>query len=231
MTDIHAMSSTLVLALEAARREGFDTLLILGDLLTYGVSPCETLDLVHDAMSREDAVLLLGNHDALYREPKDAYLATLPDWLRETIAWTAAAIPDGAMEAFAWHQEWSFGPLLAAHANPYGANDWRYIDSVEKAEDAAKALAKRGFGVGIFGHTHRARRFDTRHGSVYTLGALGQPRDDRARTPQWAMIEVDDETVTVSPRDIPFDRAAHIAAIRATSMTPATQDRLCGFFA
>ena len=52
LTDIHASSDPLQLALTAARREGFDRMLILGDLLTYGVQPLETLELVQGATAR-----------------------------------------------------------------------------------------------------------------------------------------------------------------------------------
>ena len=55
LTDIHAVSSTLEQALSAARREGFDVLLLMGDLLTYGVAPLETVALVQDAVARDGA--------------------------------------------------------------------------------------------------------------------------------------------------------------------------------
>ncbi len=230
-TDIHAMSSTLDSALSAARREGFDMLLILGDLLTYGVTPRETLDIVQDAITRHHAVLLTGNHDAMYLDQADGYAASLPEWLRETVAWTAGQIPAKAMTLFDWHENWSIGPLFAAHANPYGSHDWRSIHDVETAEAAATTLAARGYRYGLFGHTHRARRFNCDAASIFTLGSLGQPRDNCDRRLQWAMVEVHDDRVTVSSRALPFDRAGHVAAIRSTALSQATQDRLCGFFA
>lgn len=234
LTDIHAVSTTLEQALRDARREGFDILLLMGDLLTYGVAPLETITLVQDAVERDCAILIAGNHDQMYQQATDVgqrYLSTLPDWLQETVAWTSEQLPAGVMDAFDWQQSWSAGPLFVAHANPYAFGDWRYINSIEEAEAAAIALADRGFRYGLFGHTHRARRFDCAQGTIFTLGSLGQPRDYGERRMQWAMVEIEGDAVTVTPRPLPFDRDAHRQAIRATSLSAATQDRLCGFFA
>ncbi|MET0363870.1 MAG: metallophosphoesterase [Sphingobium sp.] len=234
LTDIHAVSTTLEQALGDARREGFDVLLLMGDLLTYGVAPRETIALVEEAVARDGAILIAGNHDEMYRSGGNggrAYRERLPDWLRETAEWTAAQLPDGAMDVFDWQTHWSSGPLFVAHANPYAFGDWRYINSAEDAEAAAMALAARGFAYGAFGHSHRARRFDCAAGTIFTLGSLGQPRDDRDRHMQWTMIEIIGTEVRVSPRPLPFDHDAHKRAIRASSLSLPTQDRLCGFFA
>ena len=233
LTDIHAVSSTLEQALSAARREGFDVLLLMGDLLTYGVAPLETIALVQDAVARDGAILITGNHDQMYQQASDVgrrYLTRLPDWIQETVAWTNEQLPAGVMDAFDWQQHWSAGPLFVAHANPYAFGDWRYINSAEEAGAAAVALAERGFRYGLFGHTHRARRFDCAAGTIFTLGSLGQPRDGREGHMQWAMIEIQGDEVMVSPRLLPFDRHAHCQAIRATSLSVSAQDRLCGFF-
>lgn len=228
------MQACLAQALSDARREGFDVLLILGDLLTYGVSPLATLELVNEAIVRDRVVLIMGNHDQFYLGQGGAahdYIAGLPDWLRESVEWTAAQLPPGAMDNFDWQNEWSTGPLLAAHANPYDFGDWTYLVDADQAEAAALILAERGYRYGIFGHTHRARAFEHGGVSIFTIGSLGQPRDDGERRPQWAMITLDKDGIVVRPRIITFDRPGHLAAIRATTLSPLTQDRLCGFFA
>ena len=233
LTDIHALGSALGQALDDARAEGFDLLLILGDLLTYGVQPIETLDLVQDAVARDGAILLTGNHDLLYRSGPDAdkYRERLPDWLRESVEWTAERLPGQGLDAFEWRDHWVQGPLFAAHANPHAFGDWRYIRTAEDAEVATDALVERGYRFGLFGHVHRRRRYAGPNATIFTLASLGQPRDDGDRTPQWAMVELADDRVTVSPRPVAFDPEEHMKAICATSMTPSTQHQLCRFFA
>lgn len=232
LTDIHASSDPLQLALTAARREGFDLMLILGDLLTYGVQPLETLELVQGAAARDGAILISGNHDLLYQgtPAAEAYRDGLPDWLRESVDWTAAHIPPDCMSAFDWRESWSQGPLFAAHANPFDFGDWRYIRSAQEAEEAAAMVAARGFIYGLFGHVHRHRRFDCVAGTIFTLASLGQPRDDQDRTPKWAMIEIRGDLVTIETRDIDFDPEDQMHAIRATTLSAATQERLCRYF-
>ena len=233
LTDIHALSATLASALSAARAEGFDAMLILGDLLTYGVRPAETLDLVQDAVDQDGAILLSGNHDLLYTADADAvaYAASLPDWLRESIDWTARRVPAGVMDSFAWQNDWAQGSLFAAHANPYPFGDWRYIRSAADAQAASPALAERGYRFGLFGHSHRMRRYDCDTETIFTLASLGQPRDDRDRTPRWAMVTLDQQHVTVESRPVSFNTEDHMKAIHATSMTASTRERLCRFFA
>ena len=43
-----------------------DTIVFMGDLLTYGVRPNETLYAVSEVASSRDVKLILGNHDQLY---------------------------------------------------------------------------------------------------------------------------------------------------------------------
>jgi predicted phosphodiesterase len=234
LSDIHSVSSVLGTALGDARAEGFDILLILGDLLTYGVRPRETLELVHEAVARDGAILVAGNHDQMYLDTAEAdreYQSRLPDWLRETVEWTAAQISPGALTSFDWHEQWSSGSMLAAHANPYAFGDWSYIADAAGAEAAADALLRCGYRYGVFGHTHRARRFESNGAMVFTIGSLGQPRDDADSRMQWAMIDLQDDSIDVQPRFVPFDRARHRAAICATTLSGPTQDRLCEFFA
>lgn len=233
LSDIHSVSSALDAALRDARAEGFDVLLILGDLLTYGVNPAETLELVHEAAARDGAILVSGNHDQMYLETASGpdYLACLPDWLRETVEWTATRIAPGALTRFDWQEQWTAGPLLAAHANPFAFGDWTYLADTASADAAASTLARRGYRYGIFGHTHRARRFAGEGADVFTVGSLGQPREAADPRLQWAMIELQEDRIDVQPRFVPFDRAAHQAAIRATTLSRPTKDRLCGFFA
>lgn len=234
LSDVHAVAAAYGAALAAARNEGFDVLVILGDLLTYGVEPLRTLDLTGQALSNDKAVLILGNHDQLYLDRgKDdaAYAGTLPDWIRESVDWTCDQI-DGtaALERFDWNEEWTAGPLLIAHANPFGYGDWRYLAKPEQMQAACVAIAGRGFGWGLFGHTHRFRRFAQDDASLVTVGSLGQPRDRDDNCSQWAMVELSEDRFEVGRRRVALDRDAHLRAIRATALSQPTKDRLCGFF-
>ena len=234
LSDIHAAADAFEAALRAAREEGFDKLLILGDLLTYGPSPERTLDLTADAVSRDGALLVMGNHDQFYRSP-DAichyYPAGLPDWIQESIDWTASRMMPDPLSCFEWQDEWAEGELLMAHANPFGAGDWTYLRNEADFDRAAAVLTERGYRYGLFGHIHRfvCRRF--RENWVATIGSIGQPRDRAAPLPQWAVARYDGDRWEAEQRHVEFDWAAHLAAIRATNMSTSTKQRLSAFFA
>ncbi|WP_205479943.1 metallophosphoesterase family protein [Sphingomonas arenae] len=228
LSDVHSAAAPFSAALKAARQEGFDQLIILGDLLTYGPEPERSVDLARDAVERDRATLIMGNHDALYLEP-DGYDRPLPDWIRESVEWTRSRVAPEAMAALPWQQQRQVGDLLIAHANPFGGGDWSYLRTNEDLAKASQALVAAGFHAGVFGHVHRfAERQD--HAAVYTVGSLGQPRSGRDLRPQWAMGELKPGRFRLEPRPFHHDWSEHCAALRNTGMSASTVDQLCRFF-
>ena len=137
MTDIHANARALRAALELAREGGMDKLIVLGDLLTYGLDVGETLDLVEEAQERHGAVLLVGNHDQLYFDlaaGRFDYYSGLPAWLRESVDHTMRLLDVSRLASLRWAQEIVLGDVLFAHANPYPFGDWSYINTDADAE-------------------------------------------------------------------------------------------------
>jgi len=82
--DIHANINALRAALKIVDGGGYDRLVMLGDLLTYGVDVVETLELVGERLVGGHTTLLRGNHDALYRDlllGKYDYINQMPEWI------------------------------------------------------------------------------------------------------------------------------------------------------
>jgi predicted phosphodiesterase len=235
ISDIHAAAGPYGLALDAARREGFDRLILMGDLLTYGPSPAETIALTRQAVERDGAVILRGNHDQIYFDIEaggSPYVDALPGWIRESADWTLAEIGGAAaLRAFQWQDEWQAGPLLVSHANPFGGGDWTYLNGPEPMERACGVLAERGFSFGVFGHVHRFRRFAAAGVELATIGSVGQPRDEADKAPQWAMAEVTDGRVSIERRPLDHDWSDDIRMINATLLSQATKERLVRFLA
>ena len=233
LSDPHSVALSFERAMEEAEHEGFDKLVILGALLTYGVEPGRTLELVQDAVDRHDAALILGNHDQLYIDLETGdcpYYDRLRDWTRESVDWTRERIPAGAFSELPWQQSWSSGKFFTAHANPYSYGDWTYLRTEQELRWAGRILAKRQFKWGVFGHTHRVARYRDREAGVFTVGSLGQPRDRHDRRLQWAMVTFDENSIEVQPRPVEFDVKAHLAAIDVTTLSPTTKQRLGEFF-
>lgn len=201
----------------------------MGDLLTYGPEPQRCLQLTVEAVERDGAVLLRGNHDAMYLDA-ESYRRPLPEWIRDSVDWTRLQVGAGALDDLPFKERWSEGPLLVSHANPFGPNDWSYLRSADDFERAAQALMGQGYRVGVFGHVHRMARHECAGAAVYTVGSVGQPRDKLDQRPHWAMGELTDGGFTLSARPLQFDWRDHCRALRATNIPEATIEQLCRFF-
>jgi predicted phosphodiesterase len=232
LSDIHSAAQHFRESLRAARAEGFDKLVILGDLFTYGPDPVETMELVADAVARDRATLIIGNHDLLYlpgREGAD-YAAKLPDWIRESVDWTTEQLGSTAVGDLPWQEELEQEAILIAHANPFGFGNWTYLRDESSVAAAHRALRDRSFDWGVFGHVHRFRRFPADDGGgIVTVGSVGQPRDSTEPFSQWAMM-TSGPLLAVEQRRVAADWSTTIERIKASSMSETTKQRLCQFY-
>jgi predicted phosphodiesterase len=255
LTDVHANAGAYRSALTVARERGFDRLVILGDLLSYGCHPAEVLDLTADAVARDGATLLRGNHDQLYLELSEgdtSYYDRLPGWLRECADWTLGAVDLSDFGSrFPWADEVVLGDVFLSHANPFpDALDWSYLNAEADFARAAAALSERGQRVSVGGHTHRRKlarvgpqgvtidtqpetfRLDLEPGEVALLnpGAVGQPRsaDKQARL---LFLEARGGELGGDVLAAPYERLPHLAAIEGAGLSADTTSTLLEFFA
>lgn len=242
--DVHGNARALRAALVRARAGAMDHLVFVGDLLTYGHDIDEVLDLVGEAQLREGATLLTGNHDQMYFdlfEGKTSYFDKLPDWLKETIEYTAARLDRRRFRAgLRWSEEHCHDGVLFAHANPFGIGDWTYLNHPDDRTRAAETLAARGFDLGVFGHTHRARWGETdgiagtsttserKAPIVANAGSVGQPRNMRAEAIV-LRLELHPGSAAAHFEPVTYDVQAHVAGLPA-SLSDRTRDRLASFF-
>lgn len=251
ISDIHGNGRAYARALKLARQRGFDQLLILGDLLTYGVDPDQVLALTAEAIARDGAVLLKGNHDQLYFDlaaGETGYYDKLPPWLKETVDWTLARI-DGAalLSRFPWREAMVLGDVFFAHANPLTYGDWTYLNKPDEFSAAAKGLAQRGQRVGVFGHTHRQKvvvlenhdqlrvedtrpRYELAGPASYLVnpGSVGQPRDARKMS-TFAVLTSQTDRLVVEVVDVAYDTSAVERDISQSGMSAETCTKLLGY--
>jgi predicted phosphodiesterase len=261
ISDVHGNARAYAEALSFARRRGFDQLIILGDLLTYGCEPASVLELSVEALERDDALLIRGNHDQLYvdlRRDDRAYYRTFPDWLREATDWTADAVWDVDLEAmFPWLERWVSGDVLLAHANPFAYGDWTYLNQQADFAKAARALNNQGHSIGIFGHTHRPKVVEVdRNGASHivtpplttvrevaldlsaskSLAIVIDPGSvgqprSRDKTSTIVFLSCEAERLQVEFVSVPYDLHAHKRAIIEANLSDTTKAKLLGFFA
>jgi len=234
ISDIHSAYAPFAQAYSDARAAGFDQMILLGDLFTYGVDPTRCAELAAKAIAHDGALLIGGNHDQLYVDLQNgntAYFDRLPDWIKESVSWTWDKLGMHWPDDLPILEEWETGAILMAHANPFGYGDWTYMSGETELVRAAASCAARGYRYGVFGHLHRSRYHADDKAEIHVIGSVGQPRASDDRCPQWAMIEYRNEKLTLSRHNIAFNATAHCADIqRQPDLSPGTRNRLCGFF-
>ena len=251
--DIHANISALRAALKIVDAGGYDRLVMLGDLLTYGVDVAETIELVGERLLGGHTTLLRGNHDALYRDlllGKCGYINQLPEWIRESIDWTFGQLPLNAWNQLLFDDDLIIQQCLFSHANPFGIERWQYLNTELEHANAAEALLAKGMHVGVFGHTHRTKWYRHRDhqgcflsspfgeldkGAVHILnaGSIGQPRDkkDPVAAVLWMTISDDHTTVPRFKLEVfSWDMVGHINGLASGMFSSDTFMRLAGFF-
>lgn len=233
VSDIHANALALDAALAQLDASGVGHIVVLGDLLSYGVHVHETLARL-ERLARECATtFLVGNHDQLYFEMQRGergYYEKMPTWIKESARATCAVLDEAKLrlaDAFVWREEHvdAGARILFSHANPFAPRDWTYLSSAESRARAARTLTERDMTAGVFGHTHRADG----DGRVWNPGSVGQPRD-QAKLSSAAIVRIgDDGSASFEMFAIDYDEGAHCAAIRNATLSDETKREILKF--
>jgi predicted phosphodiesterase len=218
LSDLHSNLEASRAALDAARREGFDRAVVLGDLVGYGADPEGVVDLIR---TLAPCGAVRGNHDKVVigaSTGEDFNPIALEAARRNRLALSPAglaylrSLPRGPAKVD--------GRFLIAHGTP-GEEDDYLVDE----HDAKAAFGEAEFRVCFFGHTHVAGYFVQRNESVsgvtapppavrlapgtrYLInpGSVGQPRDGDPRA-AFALYDETDDTVWFRRVEYPVPRA------------------------
>jgi diadenosine tetraphosphatase ApaH/serine/threonine PP2A family protein phosphatase len=236
-SDIHSNREAFDTCLAAARAEGAERFVFLGDLVGYGADPAYVVDRVAQ-LRAEGALVVRGNHDAAIGAARD----TMNSYAREAIVWTRAQLSQAQKEFLAsLPLTAELDETLFVHAEASHPERWIYITHPFEAERALRATPKR---VTISGHVHRpqlygqaerglpARRIPTTGEAVSLaperkwlaiLGSVGQPRDEISEA---AYALYDAEGARLSFRRAPYDIEAAAQKIRGAGLPEILAARL-----
>jgi diadenosine tetraphosphatase ApaH/serine/threonine PP2A family protein phosphatase len=215
ISDIHSNLEALQAVLRKIDSLGVDKILCPGDIVGYGASPNECVDIIRDRAS----VILCGNHDHA------AVGATSTEFFnphaREAILWTEEVLrPDCAEFLKALPYTASEDGAHLVHSSPSEPDKWNYILQPTDALHEFKCFDE---DVCFVGHSHFAlffvkegescRRalpsaFQLEKGRRYivNIGSVGQPRD---RSPSASFVTLETPTGIVQFHRVDYD--CHLA--------------------
>ena len=254
-SDIHANIFAYKAALKQARKIGFDQLINLGDLLTYGCDTTEILEITNNSVELDKMILIKGNHDQLYFDlmrSDDSYYKTLPAWIQASVDWT---IDNTCLQnyetSYNWLEFYKLDNIYFAHANPFKYGDWSYLNSDEKFIKAANNLSLKNKPIGIFGHTHRQnisliskdyicsqitkdkiinKNYLLKYlALIINLDSIGQPRNS-TKLSTFLLLNIKENQFDLEFVEIPYEVNKHKENIRKALLSRKTQQKLLSFF-
>jgi predicted phosphodiesterase len=242
ISDLHSNKRAVGAAMKAVKQKRCDQLVILGDILTYGIDVNEVTDMVGKAID-DGAWLLMGNHDEMYLDliggHCEIFSQLRPD-LQESINYNLARLDTKLFASWAWQKQIVHHNVYYSHANPYG-NCWDYVKTIPGFHKAALKIQEMGHLAGVFGHSHRNICFSHRNqalpyidgleNDIFVLnpGSIGQPR---SRPTQATLLRLSSHKnklwAEVEPVD--YDMSGHVDSLLQSSLSAETKLVLASFF-
>ena len=241
-SDLHSNKRAVKASLQQVTHKRSDHLIILGDILTYGIDAQEVVDTVGEALDN-GAQLLTGNHDEIYLQLIAGYCEIFPklrDDLQESITYNLSKIDTKQFTEWKWEKELVHGNVYFSHANPYG-NFWEYIRDEDDFRMAAYKIKNMKHLAGVFGHTHRSAHFSLKNGflpgidglrdDVFIInpGSVGQPRS-MPRQASILRLSSHENRLWAEIEPVQYDMRAHVEDLQKSSLSEATKAILLSHF-
>lgn len=214
-SDVHANLEALTAVMAAYREERIDCFYCLGDVVGYGGSPVECVDIVRDTAE----VTILGNHDAAVAGRMD--YSYYYEAARQALDIHASLLDADRMQ---WLKELPYqhalpqAGLLLCHGSPVRLEEFEYIFAPEQAAECVPILEELQH-LTLIGHSHLCKVFALKPTEVrelppedFTLeddwkyivsvGSVGQPRDYDNRA---SYTVFDTDTKRFEFRRVPYD--------------------------
>ena len=235
--DIHANRQAFAACLDAARANGAERFICLGDYVGYGADPEWTVETVM-GLVEQGALAVRGNHDTAVGTSAE----TMNAEAQAAIEWTRGRLSAPERKFLAelplTRQE---DDRLYVHSDASQPAKWHYVRS---AADAGRSLIATDAHITFCGHIHRPALYSMSVTGKMTsfvpisgvkvqllpgrrwlavLGSVGQPRDgDPAAC--FAMFDTVSREITY--RRVPYDVDTAAARIRDNGLPSLLADRL-----
>lgn len=229
--DIHANLEALTVVLKDAKDQGITKFISMGDVVGYGASPSECLDILMDL----DCEIVQGNHDfyAACDTPIDRFTSAAA----RTVIWTRTQLsPEHRTFLANLPLVKTMGNVTICHSSLWHPEDWNYVID---HESAGRSLSQQESQICFVGHTHVPRLFQSNdelkmwtyesftlkddHKYLINPGSVGQPRDENPLT-GYAILDLEANSVRL--RRLAYDIKTAQQKIRAAGLPEKNAFRL-----
>ena len=233
LADIHGNLEALEATLEVCRKRKVDEYVCLGDIVGYGASPNECVELVRETR----AAGVLGNHDAAVFDAEERKYFN--PTAKEAMDWTREAMSEENVEFLrAMPLQRSVDGALLVHSSPKSPAEWHYLDNDEKFAESFRELNAQLCFVGHthmpviavsdpkgHGYTHGSNKLKAVQGFHYIVnaGSIGQPRDG---VPHACFVLYEPETSEVEIVRAAYDVAGARKRMRDAGLPTFLEERL-----
>lgn len=220
ISDQHANDMAFRVAMEDVERLGVDEIVCLGDVVQGGAEPAQTLD----RLVALECQTVLGNADALLLEVPADSPEPVTERLLEVREWTLSQLSTAQLEQIRSFQPVvrravDGVPLLFFHGSPRSYDD---VLLPELGADALEPYLDHDAALLAGGHTHL--QWTRRVGDALYVnpGSVGIAYDRHQEPPvlhalaEWALVTVENGTVGVEFRRVPYAAADVQAAAKGS---------------
>jgi len=260
LSDLHSNFYALKKALKLIDQKGYDMMICLGDILSYGVDIDKVIQLIGNRTKKKNTFLIKGNHDEIYDDifagKETKYIDSLPDWLKESVYFTAEKLNKSDWNDLKFIENYSQDGVFYSHANPFLNRDWSYLNNSFKLEEASKILRKTNHQVGVFGHLHRvlnstfseknilninslqSNLLSNKNINILNTGSIGQPRDKNNYRPSFLWLDtnisnnydLEKHQYKYQLEFFDYQINEHLRSIQNSTMSFKTKEKLLSYF-
>lgn len=195
--DIHGNAHALKAALDAAKKQDCEVLLITGDLIGYYFMPEEVMELIKPWKK----YIVRGNHEDMLAEARKN-----PDLLPEiekkygsAIKYTIDVLSQNDLDMLcSLPHPLNFKldgiDILLCHGTPWDNDVYVYPDAKTEVVDKC---AQQSYDIVILGHTHYPMLKLVGKTQLLNPGSIGQPRN-RQPGAQWALLNTTTKKINLN---------------------------------
>lgn len=212
ISDIHGNLESLEAVLADIDRQKFDKLYCCGDIVGYGASPNECIDLV---LKERKIPTIAGNHD--HAAIKLIDITFFNEIAKRAIVWTQNQLTEQNRKLLSeLRMSISEDSLFFVHSSPKDPEKWNYIITMGEARLNFRCFQERFCFVG---HSHHPfiivnskdvlstpERFevtiDLEKRYLINVGSVGQPRDRNSKA-AYAVCDLERKTLAI--RRVEYD--------------------------